>query len=122
MTWIWHGKYGAKPDLKKCRASVKEAAFINHQCTKKATVWRPNEDGETYGYCRQHDPVLVKQRRDARSAKWDAKWQQEMDAHQKAEEERRALLACKEAIQQIAGGHNDARGLAVETLKKFPNA
>lgn len=41
-----------------------------HQC--KRTTNLVERDGNLY--CKQHDPVEVKKREEARSARWDAKW------------------------------------------------
>jgi hypothetical protein len=62
----------------------------------------------------QHDPATIKARREARAAKWRA------DADKAREAERAATQLGKDAIaalQAIADGHNDPRGLAQSVMK-----
>lgn len=81
------------------------------QCSRK------RGHGPEQAYCKQHDPDAVKAKREARAAKW----REEYDAKAKAREaERAATQLGKDAIaalQAIADGYNDPRGLAQIVLR-----
>ena len=85
------------------------------QCSRK------RGHGPEQAYCKQHDPDAVKAKREARRAKWRA----EYDAKDKAREaELAATQLGKDAIaalQAIADGHNDPRGLAQSVMKGTGN-
>lgn len=62
-------------------------------------------------YCRQHDPEMVDARKKESSRRADAAWQKrriEIYGH-----------TFYRALKEIANGHNDAKGLAIEILNKF---
>ena len=72
MTSVWTSRFHNKPgDPKLCRASVssREAGgyswLHSYQCTRKPVCTRV-VNGEEYGFCKQHDPELVKARDKAR--------------------------------------------------------
>lgn len=92
-----------------------QGAFRNSPCSRRGIVER---DGNHY--CRQHDPVAAKARREEREAEWKAQW----EAKQRRWKEAEALAALKndalEAIRQIAAGHNDPRSLARDVLEQRP--
>lgn len=126
MTWIWKPRNGLdnrRPDLSRCRESVvsRDGGWDHsRQCTREATVFRCVEGEGEIGFCRQHDPEAVKARGKARRDQWEAEY-----AAKRAEDERNRLTrkaqdAAKAALEQIAGGHNDPRALAVEVLAMFP--
>lgn len=77
------------------------------QCDRKGVV----EEGGKF-YCKQHSPAEVKKREKASQEKWDAQSKQWIL-------ERRGPAAHK-VLQQIADGHNDARGLARAFLEGKP--
>lgn len=99
----WYGVSWARqlPDYTRC-ANETDGNIMRgehpHQCSRK------NGYGPHGAYCRQHDPVAAKAKRDARTAKWDAKWAAE-------KRKREFISACQDAVRQIAEGHSDPRGL-----------
>ena len=107
-----YGRYGrgiSDPNL--CAEGVWDG-WGHQQCSRKRC------HGPEQAYCKQHDPVTIKARREANAAKYRA----ERDAKDKAREaERAATQLGKDAIaalQAIADGHNDPRGLAQSVLKE----
>ena len=78
--------------------------MISGQCNNK------RGHGPGLAYCKQHDPITVKAKDDARQAKWEAEWAATL---RKAARPK----AFKAALEAIADGHNDPRTLAIETLK-----
>jgi hypothetical protein len=102
------GNLNARPEL--CAAGVWDG-WGHQQCSRK------RGHGPEQAYCKQHDPATIKARREANNAKW----REEYDAKDKAREaERAATQLGKDAIaalQAIADGHNDPRGLAQSVMK-----
>lgn len=84
-----------------------------HQCGRKPKHWYGS-----LGYCNQHDPNAVLERREKNEAEYRLK----MDAYVAGiEAKTRARLlgeACIDAVQKIAAGHNDPRGLCLELLRQ----
>lgn len=81
-----------------------------YQCTRK------RGHGPEGLHCKQHDPVAVKAKSDAKWAAYNAKWD-ERKAGEAARELRSRFAAVAEtALRQIAEGHNDPRALASEVL------
>lgn len=84
-----------------------------HQCARNGVV---EHDGKFY--CKQHDPVAVRQRDADRSAAWDAQW-----AAKEAQRKEAARIAALQtdavaALREIAAGHNDPKALAIKVLAK----
>lgn len=112
-----YGRYGrgiSDPNL--CAEEVaSKDGWAYSQCSRK------RGHGSEQAYCKQHDPDAVKARREANAAKYRA----ERDAEAKAREaERAAAQLGKDAIaalQAIADGHNDPRGLAQSVMKGTGN-
>lgn len=104
--------YGAsyrpiKPDYARCADSVHDRnGMHSYQCSRK------NGHGPHGAWCKQHDPVAVKAKRDARDAKWSAEWAEKARQRDFARE-------CQEAIRKIASGHNDPRGLAQDIIDRL---
>lgn len=112
---LYKPKYGAwaglpdghKPDFTRCCEEVwsRERWSRHYQCTK------PRGHGPDGAYCKQHDPEVAAKRR------------AEVDARSKASWRKRMIevygQTFYEALVKIADGHNDARGLAQETIAKF---
>ena len=108
------GSISADPNL--CAEEVaSKDGWAYSQCSRK------RGHGSEQAYCKQHDPDAVKAKREARRAKWRA----EYDAKDKAREaELAATQLGKDAIaalQAIADGHNDPRGLAQSVMKGTGN-
>lgn len=84
-----------------------------HQCARNGVV---EHDGKFY--CRQHDPVAVRQRDDARRAAWAA--ERNVEEAQRKEAARIAALRvdAAAALRKIAAGHNDPKALAIKVLAK----
>lgn len=106
----WGGQpQGTPPDYERCCVNVvpdeRGGAARAHQCHKKRGY------GPGLAYCKQHDPDAVKARRDAA----DEKWRLEQNAKRYQWHGREFY----DALEQIANGHNDARGLAQEIIDKF---
>jgi len=116
----WQESLGYSVSLDRCRASVHEGGrgVGFHQCGRKPTVTR-EVDGQEYGFCKQHDPVEVAKRNAASRAKWQTEYEAQKAAWALAARQKAALPLLVEAMSAIAAGHNDARGLAVETLEKI---
>ncbi len=91
--------------------------FRSHPCTRNGAVER---DGKFY--CRQHDPVAVRQRDDARRAAWAA--ERNVEEAQRKEAARIAALQVDAvaALREIAAGDNDPRALAIKVLAKHGEA
>lgn len=91
----------------RCKEQVStKGTFRFHQCT------RPNGHGPKGLYCKQHDPDVRQAKREVR----DAKWREEWDKQARSD---KFTKAARQAIRDIAAGHNDARGLAIKILKEF---
>jgi len=76
------------------------------QCSRSAVIER-----EGKFYCKQHDPEARKEKHANRYALWQASWKAE-------ENRRRFVIACEQAIRDIAFGHNDPVALARGILAK----
>ena len=91
-------------DDSRCRAEVyNKWTWRFNQCARKAVI-----DGK---WCHQHNPAAVAKRRRKQHEAFDAEWakrQLELHGHH-----------FFDALQKIADGHNDPRGLAQETIDKF---
>lgn len=81
-------------------------------------MFRQLKDGE-YGFCKMHDPVAVKEKRDKQNAEWNAKWEADRRQARLQELRNEALKECVTALREIAAGHNDARTLAAAALLKL---
>jgi hypothetical protein len=82
----------------------------SHQCKRKRGY------GPEEAYCKTHDPVAIKAKDDARSAKWADEWA-EAEAKRKLASHAQSFL---DALRLIANGHNAPRSLAIEAIKDFP--
>jgi hypothetical protein len=111
----FHSKYyGAsyspqKPDAERCCEGI-YGDWRSHQCKRKRGY------GPEEAYCKTHDPVAVKAKNDAQSAKWAAEWA-EAEAKRKLASNAQNFL---DSLRLIADGHNDPRSLAIEAIKDFP--
>jgi hypothetical protein len=116
----WQESIGYRVNPDRCRASVHESGrgVGFHQCGRKPTVTR-EVNGKEYGFCKQHDPQAVAAARAIRDAKYKAESDARNAAWALAARQRTALPMLVEAMKTIAAGHNDARGLALETLDKI---
>ena len=106
----WAGNPVGRPaDMTLCCEEVTPAergGYVHrHQCT------RPRGYGPDQAYCKQHDPDKVAERIKERQRAWV----------EKSNKERYQWYGRTffDAIQQIADGHNDARGLAQKVIAKF---
>lgn len=105
----WAGRpAGSAPDFTRCCEEV--TTYIGgwpryHQCARK------RGHGPDGAYCKQHDPVAVKAREEASQARYTADYNKR----------RYGFHGEKffNVLKEIAEGHNDARGLAQETIDKF---
>lgn len=102
----WAGDpMGRKPDFARCCKSV--TGFPSHfqsQCSRK------RGHGPDKAYCKQHDPDVTKKREADAAARSQAKWQERLyEIYGKS---------FYDALKKIAGGHNDARGLALKMIAK----
>lgn len=95
-------------NMEKCRAAVHDDCGVGfHQCGRKGIIER---DGMLW--CKTHDPEAVA----ARRAKQEARWAKEQAEWKRNWAIERLRAKSYEAIKQIAEGHNDPRGLALEVL------
>ena len=58
----------------RCMEYVYTGRLTDYRCTRNATVER-----DDMLYCKTHDPVRVKERRQARNEKWEATYKQKDD-------------------------------------------
>lgn len=104
----WGGRpEGSRPDYDCCCVGVwpNERGSIEHQCRNKRGY------GPGLSYCKTHDPASVKAREDKSQAKFRAQYNADRYGwHGKT---------FFDALQKIADGHNDARGLAQEVIAEF---
>jgi hypothetical protein len=101
---------GRKPNLELCCVEVADCSLrwpTFHQCSRK------RGHGPDGAYCKQHDPDVVKARDAANTSKAHAKWNNE-----RYQTHGRTFYT---ALEKIAAGHNDARGLAQEVIDEFKN-
>ena len=105
----FYGRYNRTPPVfNQCAASISGGNYGAglHQCARK------NGHGPHGAWCKQHDPVAVKAKREISDAKWRAKY----DA---AQRQRKFTAEAKDAVRAIAAGHNDPRGLCAEILARL---
>lgn len=122
MTHIFRGRYSDNEGSSSahCRHAVHDDFGVGfHQCWRKPAVFRCVE-GIEYGFCKQHDPAAVAERNRVRHAAYEAKWAEERAQYDRERRQREAQAAAKDALEQIAAGHNDPRTLAAEVLALFP--
>ena len=101
-----------KPDFTRCAAGVyprDRAGWGSHQCERK------NGHGPHGAWCKTHDPVARRAKRDARVDQW----MQESAAAMKLQA---AVAALETALRQIAAGHNDPRSLAESVIAALDDA
>lgn len=100
----WAGNNaGSPPDYTRCCADVwPPPGHISSQCSRK------RGHGPDGAYCKQHDPAEVKRRQEEASARYE----RDMARRRLGFDGRRF----RDALRQIAKGHNDPRALAVEVL------
>jgi len=99
-----------------CCASVYSGGYgMVHACGKNAK----HERGSKW-YCGTHDPVRIKEKRDAKHAEWQAKWK--LDAEKRVAERNAAKDAAHkvecfvdllEALQDLVGN-----GIGTESVKR----
>lgn len=101
----WAGnERGYPPDPKRCCETVSDG-WKTKQCS------RPRGHGPEEAYCHQHSPAEVERRDKIAKIRYEKnlrRWRVEHNAHK--------LL---EVVTRIAEGHNDAMGLAQETLTEL---
>lgn len=98
---------GHKPDYSLCCEEIS----TNERWSKQYQCGRKRGHGPDGAYCKQHDPEAVKARREATDAKQREKWNVK-----RYEIHGRTFF---EALEKIAAGHNDARGLAQAVIDTF---
>lgn len=105
--WAGHPE-GHPPDHTRC---CEEITYYVGRWPKHKQCDRKRGHGPEGAYCKQHDPEVVAKRRSEKDQREREKWN-----------ERRYEFYGKsffKVLEQIAAGHNDARGLAQETIAKF---
>ena len=107
MAFEYKPRFGNVVDPKRCKASVSHSVWHSTQCSRK-----PHADG----WCKQHHPDTEAAKHDEREARWAE--ERARDALRYARNHDRPA-EYKEALRQIAAGHNDARALAAEVLAKW---
>lgn len=99
-------------ERKQCRAVVHDRfSWGGRRCGRFAV------DG--IEYCRQHDPVEEKRRRDEKTAKWDAERTAKAASAKLAARKAEMGIAAVNALIAIAGGGVDPRVLAAQTLAPY---
>ena len=110
----WAGNpQGREEDPTRCVESIYRdiGSHGGAQCS------RPRGHGPNGEWCKQHDPIAVKAKKDVRHARWKAESDAKQARWEKAQKREKFLEACEAAIKRISAGYNDARGLAEETLR-----
>ena len=97
-------------DRPRCAAMIYSGSWPTH-CSRYGVIER---DGKMY--CRQHDPVAVKARREERDRRWRAEWAAEDELNRKRKAVRDAERQGISALYLIADGHNDPRQVAAEAV------
>lgn len=90
------------PDYDRCAAEVWDN-FGSAQCKRKSG------HGPHGAWCKQHDPIAKAAKYEKRRAEWRKKWDSEARMS-------KFRAACIDAVEKIAAGHNDPRGLAVAII------
>lgn len=105
-----------KHDAAYCCASVPDGGMSVsfHQCRRRPKFWHGS-----LGYCRQHDPVAVNQKRQDAQAKWERDRAAERDRREATKRRYEFLAACAGAVRKIADGHNDPRGLCADIIAEY---
>ena len=102
----WAGnRAGRKPDFTRCCESVSADSWHFRQCSRKRGY------GPDGAYCKQHDPAAVKAKREEQTRKYNADYNK-----RRMEWKSRTFF---DALELIANGHNDARGLAQAVIEEF---
>lgn len=104
----WSGRpEGNRPDYDRCCVEVwtQERWSRAHQCNRK------RGHGPEGAYCKQHDPAVEEERKRETAKRQKAKWNE-----QRYESYGKTFFR---ALEKIAAGHNDARGLAQEVVGDF---
>ena len=84
-------------DETKCCAAVWSAnSWASYQCS------RPRGFGPDKRYCRQHDPIAIKEKDDKRRAAYEAKWKEEENQRRKKERDAADLAKWRDFRNQIA--------------------
>jgi hypothetical protein len=95
-------------DFARCRAQTYDNVSRNFsQCSRKKVIER---DG--VGYCKQHDPEAEKARDAVRR-------EREMAEARTRERQWKRPLEYRDALREIANGHNDPRTVAREALEQW---
>ena len=101
-----------KPDFTRCAAGVYPRygnGWGSSQCARK------NGHGPHGAWCKIHDPVTRKAKRDAYVEKW-------MRESADAMLVQTSTAALEPALRQIAAGHNDPRSLAESVIAALDDA
>lgn len=106
---IYHKK-GYRPEQCAEPVSTKDGWGYS-QCS------RNRGHGPEQAYCKQHDPAAVKARREANAAKYRAGREAVANEREAARAEAQLGKDAIAALQAIADGHNDPRGLAQSVLE-----
>lgn len=98
---------GHAPNFTRCCAEVcsRERFSRFYQCTK------PRGHGPDGAYCKQHDPVVAKVRKDAAAARGKDRWNK-----LRYEIHGRTFF---NALLKISEGHNSPRELAMKVIAEF---
>lgn len=99
--------------IHKCCAQ-RWSGFHTVTCGKPGKIER-----EGNFYCGRHDPVRVRERQDARDAKFEAQYAERMKAHAASDRRKQMQVEFAGALIGIAAGHNDARGYAQRLVAKY---
>jgi hypothetical protein len=102
----WGGNpTGYRPDYKLCCEQISIDTWHRGQCSRKRGF------GPDEAYCKQHDPEVIA----ARQKKSELEYNKKMNQAKYGWEGHRFY----DVLEKIANGHNDARGLATETIENF---
>lgn len=105
---VRNGYWAAPIDMARCRVQTYESVSRNFsQCARKKVV---EVDG--IGYCKQHSP-------EAQEARARQRREREAEEQRRSDYRYRRPADYKDALREIAAGHNDPRALASEALAKW---
>jgi hypothetical protein len=118
------------PDPERCCVRLM-SNYTSYQCHNKGKVtrlvaeidWRtgkPTTKPVKRLYCGVHDPARVEERERKRQEEERRKEEAREAIRNRKRAEESFQAACVAAIREIANGHNDARGLAMDVMKKEP--
>lgn len=98
-----------EPNPDKCQAAI-WGDYGYHQCGNK-----PKKGG----LCGRHTPEFIAEFNAKQKAREEAETAERNARNRRYMLQQDYMAACKKAVADIAAGHNDARGLCEEIMRKY---